>query len=454
MLDSQWLLNRLHRHFPNLAEQKFCIAFSGGIDSTVLLHLMATVQHEFAQLRAVHVNHQLSPDADQWARSAVNVAQACHLHCRVLRVQKTPADYESVEAFARNERYKLLYEVLEPDEWLVTAQHQDDQAETLMLQLLRGAGPQGLASMPDIGYVLKKTPVLRPMLEATRANVERYAEQHKLPWVEDPSNADDSFDRNYLRKHVMPLLRDRWPAASRVMSRSAKHCADTVSALDQYVAYDYQHVQASSHDVIKVEPLLEMDGGRLRMVVRHWIARNGFDMPSEIKLRHIISDVIQSSPDRVPLMQWGTAELRRYRNYLYLFAQDELETLAPEQLETHVLERIVKQQEPIKLALSTQEALELSWQDRLYVGQSLIDPRILQASSVELLYRPQLVSSKISETMRQVNILPWARDRVPMVVADGELVAIAGCWINPEWSADEAGIAVLWESQQRVTAHY
>lgn len=460
MLDAKWLLNRLMQHFPNMAEQKFCLAYSGGIDSTVLLHLMASLQHEFASLRVVHVNHGLSPNANQWEEQALTVTRHLNLPCVIARVAEKPPAFESVEAFARRERYRLIADMLQPDEWLVTAQHQDDQAETLLLQLLRGAGPTGLSAMPELGMLNGSLPVFRPMLECTRKDVEVYAADYQLQWVEDESNADDMFDRNYLRHHVMPLLKARWPATSRVMARSARHCADTVTLLDSFVANDYQEIQTAlqyrqQEDTLRVEPLLTMEGGRLRLLLRHWIARNGYAMPSEVKLRHIISDVVQARQDSVPHLQWGNTELRKYRNFLYLTEQQEQTALAEQMVDTDAWHHVRQHAGTTAISLcdDVDETLQVTWVASTEPRFGLVSDTLLNAEQpLRVVYRTGWPSSRVSEYMRQANILPWCRDRVPLLVLGEELVAIGDTWVDPAWRSNGDGFALEWRPAGRVMA--
>ena len=208
----------------------YWVAYSGGIDSHVLLHLLAGWRARLpGVLGAVHVNHQLQQQSGDWELHCRAVCEELGLGFQALQVAARPRRGESPEAAARSARYRGLSEWLPPGAVLVTAQHLDDQAETLLLQLLRGSGVHGLAAMPAM-TVLGAGLHQRPLLGVTRAQLRRYAESHRLDWIDDPSNTDTAFDRNYLRHEIMPRLKARWPAAGATLSRSAAHCAEAVTA--------------------------------------------------------------------------------------------------------------------------------------------------------------------------------------------------------------------------------
>ncbi|HYN76777.1 MAG TPA: tRNA lysidine(34) synthetase TilS, partial [Lamprocystis sp. (in: g-proteobacteria)] len=208
------------------------VAYSGGLDSTALLHAAGAVrEHLPGALWAVHIDHGLSPESRRWGEHcrAVSAGLGVAFHCR--RVELKPVPGESLEAVARAARYGELAALLGPGDLLLTAHHQDDQAETLLLALLRGSGVHGLAAMPfavDLGL----GHLVRPLLGVSRADLGRYAHTRGLTWVDDPSNRESAMDRNYLRNRVMPLLRERWPAVSATLSRSAGHCAAAADLVD------------------------------------------------------------------------------------------------------------------------------------------------------------------------------------------------------------------------------
>ncbi|MCB1822500.1 MAG: tRNA lysidine(34) synthetase TilS, partial [Candidatus Competibacteraceae bacterium] len=235
------------------------IGYSGGLDSHVLLHVLATQGHHWPErrLEAIYVDHGLHTASVAWGEHCANVCRDLNLPFRVLKIDARPTPGESPEAAARRARYTAFATELSPDAALLTAHHCDDQAETLLLQLLRGAGPHGLAAMPAVSR-LGEGWLLRPFLEVDRAELLAYARTHDLQWIEDASNTDIGFDRNYLRHQVLPVLRERWPAVNRTLSRSARLCAETATWLDEEAAADLARVATERPDRLAVPVLREL----------------------------------------------------------------------------------------------------------------------------------------------------------------------------------------------------
>ncbi|MBO0491555.1 tRNA lysidine(34) synthetase TilS [Pseudomonas sp. Marseille-Q1929] len=249
------------------------VAFSGGLDSTVLLHLLASTEH-LPQLNAIHVHHGLQAAADAWPSHCQSICDRLGVPLRVMHVQVQPG--ASLERAAREARYQAFAEVAGAGEVLLTGQHRDDQAETLLFRLLRGAGVRGLAAMP-LHRDLAAGHLVRPLLDVSRAELEAYADEHQLTWIEDPSNADPRFSRNYLRHRVFPLLTERWPQAVSSLARTAEHLSEAQSLLDELAQMDLHTVDQPSSfpwlplPSLALTPLRELSDARQRNVLRHWL---------------------------------------------------------------------------------------------------------------------------------------------------------------------------------------
>ncbi|QHF43568.1 tRNA lysidine(34) synthetase TilS [Pseudomonas sp. S35] len=253
------------------------IAFSGGLDSTVLLHLLASLANteNLPPLSAVHVHHGLQAAADGWPSHCQSVCDSLGVPLRVISVQVKPV--ASLERAARDARYQAFSEVIQAEEVLLTGQHRDDQAETLLFRLLRGAGVRGLAAMP-VHRSLAGGHLVRPLLDISRAELQAYATEYQLTWVEDPSNADPRFSRNYLRHRVFPTLAERWPQAISSLARTAEHLSEAQVLLDELARMDLQAAgQASvfpwlALPSLALGPLRELSDARQRNALRHWLA--------------------------------------------------------------------------------------------------------------------------------------------------------------------------------------
>lgn len=299
---------------------RYLVAYSGGRDSHVLLHAMAGLREALpGDLRAIHVNHGLHPQADQWARHCRSVCDALSVPLHIVSVDARAVVGESPEAAARHARYQAFTRHMEQGDCLLTAHHCDDQAETLLLQLLRGAGPHGLASMPVRASFAGGTH-LRPLLGCGRAQLAAYAAAHHLQWIEDPSNQDTGLRRNFIRHEVLPLLATHWPAAARTLARSAAHCAEASRLLDDVAATDLQRVAGGGPRQLNIPMLNTLDEARRYNVIRHWIGSQGFPLPRQTHLEHILRDVLQAAADRMPRVCWAGTEVRRYRDTLCLMA--------------------------------------------------------------------------------------------------------------------------------------
>ena len=285
------------------------VAWSGGLDSTVLLHTLRTRPPEGSRirLRALHVDHGLQPAAADFRNFCRRKARSWRVPLAVLRVRVDPRDGDSVEQAARNARRAALVAALEPGELLLTAQHADDQLETVLLALLRGAGPKGLAGMPA-AMPLQHSRLLRPLLQFDRATIAAYAATAGLDWVEDPTNTDVRFDRNYLRAAVLPALRQRWPAASRTALRSARHCAAAADLLDAQAVRD---LEAAADGIgLEIAVLRRFGAARRNAVLRAWLQRAGCRAPNERHLREVEA-MMAARPDAHPLLRLPDCVLRR-----------------------------------------------------------------------------------------------------------------------------------------------
>jgi len=293
------------------------VAWSGGLDSTVLLHLLRRARRlprARLELRAIHVDHGLQPAAAGFRAFCARMARQWKLPLELVEARVERARGASLEEAAREARRAALAAALAPGELLVTAQHADDQLETLLLALLRGAGPAGLAAMPA-AMPFAGTRLLRPLLDFARDELAAYARAQRLAWIDDPTNDEPRFDRNYLRARVLPLLRSRWPAIARTAARSARHCAVAAQALQAAGARDVA-LAADGAD-LEIAVLRRWSPARRAAALRAWIQAAGARAPNERHVREIEA-MLAARADAHPQLRLPGATLRRHGGRLQI----------------------------------------------------------------------------------------------------------------------------------------
>ncbi len=424
--------------------QNLWLAFSGGRDSHVLLHALAQLRSQIdAQLRVVHCDHGLHADSAAWSRHCEKLCATIGVRFTGLRLDLARRPGRSLEALARAARYRAIAECMGPGDLLLTAHHRNDQAETVLLQLLRGSGIGGLAAMAG----LTRFPpgwLARPLLEFSAGALAAYAHEAGLAWIEDPSNRDLGFDRNYLRNRVIPLLEARWPAMGRTLSRSARHCAEAHALIEENAAADLAHIGGAEPRILPVSGLLKLTAARRRAVLRLWIRQNGFPVPDSNRLERVLDEVLPAAWDRSPLLCWDGAELRRHRDSLHL--------LSP--LQSHDPTVLIdwRRPDPLLQLPAGLGALRVA----PVVGAG-IDARAWSGSRVQVGFRRGgerchpaggRRGATLKRLLQERGVPPWLRDRVPLLYLNGELAAVADLWICKPFAAASEGTGVRLDWQR------
>jgi tRNA(Ile)-lysidine synthase len=402
-----------------------CIALSGGLDSTVLLHAAATLARRGSfRLRALHVDHGLQAESADWAATCRAACSSLDVPIRVVELGLVPRRGDSIEAAARDARRRALAEAIEPEERLLTAHHGDDQLETVLIQLLRGAGVAGLAAMP-VRSRLGAGWQLRPLLGTDRAALLAYAGQHGLAWQRDPMNESLRFDRGWLRARVLPAIRERWPSAASTVSRGAAHLAEAARLLDDVAEADAAVLLDDGR--LLLDPLARLPRERQVNVVRWWLRQASLRPPPAARLAAALPDFFRARRDGAPRLAWRDGEIRRFRGRLYAGAP------LPDP--------------PATVARSAPTVFELG----PGLGRLRLEPSgeggiaADAVSAIELRFRaggeslrpqPGGPRRRLKDLCREGGVVPWMRERLPLVYLGGELAAVGDLWID-------AGLAVL-----------
>jgi tRNA(Ile)-lysidine synthase len=423
---------------PGYPDARLCVALSGGVDSMALLHAAQalTAAEPRLALRALHVDHGLQPESAQWAEVCRRQCEALGVPLRVLELRLQIPKGASIEAEARRARYRAMEAVLEPGESLLTAHHADDQLETVLLQLFRGAGVAGLAAMPRAA-ALGEGPHLRPLLGVERAQLEDYASRVGLGWVEDPMNRQSRYDRSYLRHEVLPTIRARWPSVARTVGRSAGHFAAAQGLLEGLAQADGATL-VDDQGRLEIAGLMALPRERQLNVLRWWIVEQGLGVPSAARLESILLDAVPARQDAQPVVTWPTGEIRRYRGRLYAMAP----LPEPPSGEWMI--------EPGQaLIIEGVGQLELvAARGAGFSAARCSGPFAVRFRQGGERLRPvgQVLEKPLQQIFQEAGIVPWRRGRLPMLFSGERLVAVGEQWIAAEAAAGpgETGYAIRW----------
>ena len=432
------------------------VALSGGVDSAVLLHLLVPLASQMQlPLSAVHVNHGISPNADKWSEFCRNLCQSRNIPLEIARVKVMREPGISLEAAAREERYRI-FRNLQTD-YVVLAQHLDDQAETLLLQLLRGAGVKGLSAMPVVRTVRKemdeqvstgpvpalerRPKLLRPLLDVSRREIEDYAREHALQWITDESNDEVSFDRNFLRHALFPLLETRFPAYRTTFLRASRHMAEASALLDELAEVD--SAQCAVPGKLHVEDLRKLGFPRARNLLRYTLAQHGVILPSTVKLEEILRQLLSSCPDTKLHVIFGNTEIRCFRSRVHIRkvqaipeARWHLVWQGEECLPTPEFGGILRFTRCIGAGIGLQKINEQSITIRLRQGGERLRPDC---------NRPR---RSLKNLLREASLPPWQRQRLPLIFSGEQLVCVPGIGVDCDFQAadDEQGLVVEWQA--------
>ncbi|MEO8630825.1 MAG: tRNA lysidine(34) synthetase TilS [Betaproteobacteria bacterium] len=417
------------------------VGLSGGLDSVVLLHCLTSLAKRLQlQVFALHVHHGLSANADAWGRFCDALCRDLSVPFKQVSVQVPRASGQGIEAAARAARYAAFEQI--NARAVALAHHQDDQAETLLLQLLRGAGVRGLSAMPAARVLDSQTglQLIRPLLRVRRSTITAYAQTQGLSWVEDESNADRNFDRNFVRAEILPRMIRRYPATVATLARAARNMADAAELLDALAIQDYA-ATAYREDSVDVEALRKMSSARARNVLRWFIQQRGYPAPQRDQLDEALRQTLHSGADARQAVTFGDAVLRRHRGRLYLEAANtdlardwsqpwrgEDELLLPRGFGA------VRFQPVPGSGLSVQLLLR--------------DGSVLRARSggERIRLSPKRPSRTLKNLLQEAGLPAWQRERLPLLFAGSALVWIPDIGIDYRYAAQdgEAGVLPEW----------
>ena len=420
--------------------EKYWIGFSGGADSTALLQALHEIEDQLpAPIHAVHFDHGLQPQAPDWRAHCEAFCAQRDIPFLSEKLEIRKEARKSLEAEARDSRYRAVTRILGEDEMYLTAHHAEDQAETLFLNLMRGSGLEGLAGIPVLRN-LGSGWVARPLLDVHRSELEKFLHQRGIEWLEDPSNEDTAFDRNFLRHELFPRLESRWPGLSRRLSRTARNARASAAALTLFIENQSGELLGDPMRM-SVQKLLELDENMQALILRQWLRKHEVPVLPESRLRELLEQLAKGQPDSQPEARWGDWQVKRYRNDLWLHRRGPFEGCA-ERTWTSGMEIDLGPESGRYVLVGDETAIPPGWR----VGSRKASSRIRPIEAGP--------SRKIKTYFQSASVPPWLRLGIPVLYWDDEPVAL-GDWAQGhrlwQWLA-ENGLELEWQPADPVLA--
>ncbi|WNC67218.1 tRNA lysidine(34) synthetase TilS [Thalassotalea nanhaiensis] len=424
------------------ANKPLVIAYSGGVDSQVLLHCLAQIKdYLIAPVHAVHVNHGLSEHASQWQQFTQQQATQFDVPYVAVEVVIKKQNQQSLEALARDARYQAISDNSAVNSVVLTAHHQDDQLETLLLALKRGSGIQGLSAMQDVRSFTDNRVIARPFLSISRKQIENYANTFKLKWIEDESNSNQEFDRNFLRQSVIPLLEQRWPQIKKTASRSAKHCQQAQILVEQVAETDLKHCQISK-DSLSIDLLKELSKQRLINLLRFFIKVNNKLAPSEKQIEEVIKTCFSAKEDKNPEVKVGDFYIRRFKQKLFI--SDVFGDISAWQKQFSIAELLHTKEITLpdnlgSLYFTENKQIENSSESQFFLAYNDVHAQLKLAFKHD---NPKCLPDfrhqrrTLKKVLQELQIPTWQRRRLPLIFINEQLAAVLPLFIDKDFTAN------------------
>ena len=414
---------RMEAELQSLPPGPITVAFSGGLDSSVLLHCLAA-SDEVRQrgLRAIHVNHQLHADSEAWAAHCAKICHSSDVPFETLLVRVDRDRGSGLEASARDARHAAIQFAMRCEEIIAFAHHRDDQAETVLLRLLRGAGPEGMAAMRSL-RAFGPGRAWRPLLAIPRNELVAHAKEFQLEWLEDPSNRDTRIDRNFLRARAIPLLRERWPNLQSTFSQGAQWMRAAADFIEQQSDIALADLRGTDPASLNANGWLALADALRDSVLRSWLRSLGLPPPNRHQVGELERQLREARADRLPCVRWPGVELRRYRQWIHAMAP--MPRIPTNWQQAWNGNALVLPADLGTLALVDErgQAITLPDADRLQVR--------FRRGGERIQLRGEPIHHELRDLLQKAGVPPWSRDRMPLVFhADGGLLAVADRWIG------------------------
>ena len=429
------LFPAFNRSLKEVKANKIVLALSGGMDSRVLLDLLHRYQNENSiSCLAVHVHHGLSANADSWVQQCQKWCVDAGIELAVEYVELS-LQGQSLEECAREARYQALAKHLNSGDILLTGQHSDDQLETFLLALKRGSGPKGLSAMAK-QMPFKGATLIRPLLDISREQIAQYAHANALQWVDDESNQDTRFDRNFIRHQITPVLKQRWPHIHSAVQRTSELCAEQEALLEELLSSTLASAM-SGDGSLSIEFLAQQSERVRTQLIRMWFTYMGLKMPSRDHLAKVWQEVAITRQDANPVLNLSGGQVRRFTERLYWV--NSVEDVTCWQSSVQLNQSVILPDElgSLKLVNSVQGNLSL---------------QALQTAPLRIIFDPEGLSAhpvgrghsrKLKKLFQEYGVPSWLRRRLPILICGDQVVAIANLFIDLQFAGQDCEL--IWD---------
>ena len=434
---------KLENYFSDLIDKdkpaRYVVGYSGGIDSTVLLHAINKMIGHIPVI-AVHINHQLIPQAAEWEKHCRKFSESISVEFLSRKVIIDMNSGYGLEAASRKERYDSFKQLIRKNDYLLTAHNQDDQVETVLLNIFRGCGLRGIRGIPASRKFFEGR-LVRPLLRVSRNEISEYAKKYKLSWIEDPSNQYQKYDRNFLRHKILAQLKTRWPAVNNNVRKTSELASEINEELKEIAFIDAPLFQKNNQ--LDIRAIKNLSPARQKNILRYALLSLGFPLPSSIKLNQIINEVINARVDRQPLVQWSDVQVRRYRKKIYFLS----EYFQPKD---NNIEKIYLNGPNWQLGKGL-GSLSLEKSD-IGIKRSIAKEGFnvtFRAGGEKIKPLGSGYSRKVKKLFQEAAVVPWMRENIPLLFYEGNLIAVADMWLDKSYAADN-GYIIRWNERPKI----
>ena len=434
---------KLENYFSDLIDKdkpaRYVVGYSGGIDSTVLLHAINKMTGHIPVV-AVHINHQLIPQAAEWEKHCRKFSESISVEFLSRKVIIDMNSGYGLEAASRKGRYDSFKQLIRKNDYLLTAHNQDDQVETVLLNIFRGCGLRGIRGIPASRKFFEGR-LVRPLLRVPRNEISEYAKKYKLSWIEDPSNQYQKYDRNFLRHKILAQLKTRWPAVNNNVRKTSELASEINAELKEIAFIDAPLFYKNNQ--LDIQAIKNLSPARQKNILRYALLSLGFPLPSSIKLNQVINEVINARVDRQPLVQWSDVQVRRYRKKIYFLS----EYFQPKD---NNIEKIYLNGPNWQLGKGL-GSLSLEKSD-IGIKKSIAKEGLIvtfRAGGEKIKPLGSGYSRKVKKLFQEAAVVPWMRENIPLLFYEGNLIAVADMWLDKSYAADN-GYIIRWNERPKI----